>query len=153
MTTKNEKLEQAATDDRQAAIDAEREAELAKLSPEERAAREAQDKASESASKVELAKAEQAAKESEAATPATDVKGISAAVDLELNIGAHHAQTFANVPENPQLAHGLDPAKGADVRLELSDSEHPDPLHPKVTYVHEAMVNDYLRAGWRRPVA
>lgn len=69
------------------------------------------------------------------------------------NVGDHYAQRFANAPENPKLAPGLDPDLPEDKleKLVLSDSDHPDPLNPKVTFVHPEMVGDYIRAGWRRP--
>lgn len=138
---------------RQAQLAAEEDARRASLTDEQREAEDAKAKADKAESEMVQAQANAARDATAEATPATEVKGVSAAVDEKLDIGAHTVQTFANVPENPQLAPGLDRESEGKVKLVLNDSDHPDPMYPKVTFVHEAMVGDYVRAGWRRPVA
>ena len=87
-------------------------------------------------------------------TTALDAKSAAALADPEKDVGDHYAQKFANQPENPKTApHLKDVADEDKVRMELTDSDHPDPANPKVTYVHPDMVGDYLRAGWRQPSA
>lgn len=89
-----------------------------------------------------------------AETTAEEAKALSSVLDPDKGIGDHYVQTFANTPENPAPAPRLkDVAKEDLVRLELTDSDHPDPANPKVTYVHPDMVSDYRRAGWRSPDA
>jgi len=84
-----------------------------------------------------------------------EVKGDVTSAIATMEVGDHFAQKFANNPANPQPAPGLDPdlPKEKQVRLEISDSDNPDPANPKVCYVDPVMVGDYLRAGWRRPDA
>ena len=84
-----------------------------------------------------------------------EVKGDLVSSLAPMGVGDHYAQKFANNPANPQPAPGIDPDMPQDqkVRLEITDSDNPDPANPKVTYVPEIMVGDYLRAGWRRPDA
>lgn len=61
----------------------------------------------------------------------------------------HEGQTFGNKPSNPKLAPGVDP-DGAKVRLSRVT---PDKAEPEIIDVPEAMVGDYLRAGWTKDVS
>lgn len=120
-----------------------------------------QDRATEiSQEQAEAQRAEQAKRaeedaekrENQEATTALDAKSPAALADPDKDVGDHYAQKFANQPENPKPAPHLKEVADEDkVRMELTDSDHPDPANPKVTYVHPDMVGDYLRAGWRQP--
>jgi hypothetical protein len=124
-----------------------------KLTPQDQANKVSQETAE--ASKQE--QADKAAADAEKAanqepTTVLEAKSPAALADPSLDVGDHFAQRFANQPENPQPAPGLREVEDKDlVRLEITDSDHPDPANPKVTYVHPEMVGDYLRAGWRQP--
>lgn len=97
-------------------------------------------------------KADKENAENQEPTTALDAKSAAALADPDKDVGDHYAQKFANQPENPKLAPHLKEVDDADkVRMELTDSDHPDPANPKVTFVHPEMVGDYLRAGWRQP--
>lgn len=99
------------------------------------------------------AAAEQARTEEEAGTEATtaaEAKALSALREPDRAVGDHHAQKFANTPENPQLAPGLDPDAEGKVKLVLTTSDTLAVGEPAVAYVHPEMVGDYLRAGWTR---
>lgn len=107
----------------------------------------------ETAEKAEADRIEAGANDT-AETTAVDAKALSSVQDPERSIGDHYVQTFANTPENPAPAPRLkDVGDEGKVRMELTDSDHPDPANPKVTYVHPDMVGDYRRAGWRTPDA
>jgi hypothetical protein len=152
--TDAEKAAEAARKEQEKALEAQRAADDANLSPEQRKARDAQSKADDAAAKAEEARAVEREEATKEETKVEDAKNVVALANPELVVGDHHAQKFANTPENPPPANGLPELKeGEGTRLELTDSDHPDPDHPKVCYVPDVMVGDYLRAGWRRPVA
>jgi hypothetical protein len=147
--TDAQKADEQARAEEQKALEARAAAERDPRTDEEKKADAAAAKADDKRAEAERLKDEEGAND-EGATTAAQAKGLSAIAEPDRAIGDHHAQKFSHTPENPQLAHGLNPDAEGKVKLVLETSDTLAAGEPNVCYVHPEMVGDYLRAGWSR---
>lgn len=121
------------------------EADRAKMTPEERAAKDAEREAA-------LAKSQAALDANDpTVTPGDTVESAKVSVvgiDPEMPASHHMAQKFGNDPANPKpAAHIPDNYDGPTVRLTM---DKPDVEGLVTADVHPDMVGDYMRAGWSK---
>lgn len=142
--------EQEVSKERQAYMKARAEADAlqmeadAQLTPEQKKANEAAQKADDLRAKaLEVEQAD--ADKTRVAATVVDA-GTLAVVPPELKASDHFAQKFGNDPENPRLAPGIRP----DENLKLMYRITPDVPGRVYAKVPEKMVGDYERAGWNR---